>query len=167
MNSWAVDLVSTAPFMSCWPPLRAARSEELSVMTMEVRVLSQGLGLRKWLGCLSRTILSEPRNSLSMNGPLPKAIWLRLGYFSSTLAGTMAQVGLAISRTAGTNRLLMTNLKVVSFGVSYASMRWGKRLSGAVMAVPRRLKLSTQSVDGRGSSVAGPLGQATTSGRMV
>src|SRR3989304_1537535 len=102
-----------------------------------------------------------------MNGPLPKAFWLRLTYLSSTLAGTIAQVAFAISRTAGTNFLFMTNLNVVSFGVSYLSMRWGKRLSGAAMAVPRRLKLSTQSVDVRASSAAGPVGQETTSGRRV
>src|SRR3972149_349986 len=100
-----------------------------------------------------------------MNGPVPKALWLRLGYFSSTLAGTIAQVGFAISRTAGTNGLLITNLKVGSFGVSYLSMRWGKRLSGAVMAVPRRLKLATQSAEVRASPAAGPFGHETTSGR--
>src|SRR5437870_3537510 len=79
----------------------------------------------------------------------------------------IAQVGLDISRKAGTNGRFILKEKVYGSGVCSAApsatgsgvvvpeMRSGKRLSGAVMAVPRRMKLCLQSSEVNSSLLAG------------
>ena len=116
---------------------------------------------------------SVPRNSVSMKGPLPHAFCpsppnvKELPYFSMTLAGTIAHVGLDISRKAGTNGSLSLKENVYGSGVCNAArsafasgelvpeILSGKRLSGAVIAVPRRIQLSFTSVEVSSSPAAG------------
>src|SRR5439155_13093340 len=83
------------------------------------------------------------------------------------LAGMIAQVGFDISRKAGTNGRFILKENVYGSGVRRAApsatgsgvvvpdMRSGKRLSGAVIAVPRRIKLCLQSSDVNSSPLAG------------
>ena len=90
-----------------------------------------------------------------------------LPYFSMTFAGTIAHVGLDISRKAGTNGLLILKENVFASGVWSAALSAfasgeavpeilsGNLLSGAVMAVPRRTQLSFTSVDVSTSPLAG------------
>src|SRR2546428_13823507 len=82
-----------------------------------------------------------------------------------TLAGIMAQVGFDTSRTAGTNGSFIVYVKVYLSGVCRAgrsapasllpAMRNANRLSGAVIDVPRRLKLCFTSSEYNSSPAAG------------
>src|SRR5947208_15416224 len=84
-----------------------------------------------------------------------------------TFAGTIAQVVLYISRNPGTNGLLILKENVFASGVWSAALSAfasgeavpeilsGKRLSGAVIAVPRRTQLSFTSVYVSTSPLAG------------